>query len=94
MSTEWTFLSHHAHILILLARNPDETIDNLAVKSGVTSRSVVSVLKDLHEGGYITKAKRGRRNHYVINTEGRLRHPTNGNHTVGELINSLGAVSS
>jgi hypothetical protein len=60
----------------------------------VTSRSVVSVLKDLHEGGYITKDKRGRRNHYVINTEGPLRHPTNGNHTVGELINSLGAVSS
>jgi predicted HTH transcriptional regulator len=94
VSTEWTFLSHHAHILILLARNPDETIDNLAVKSGVTSRSVVSILKDLHESGYITKNKRGRRNHYVINTERPLRHPTNGDHTVGELINSLGAVSS
>lgn len=94
MSGEWTFLSHHAHILILLARNPDETIDNLALKSGVTSRSVVSVLRDLHEGGYITKNKRGRRNHYDINSGQPLRHPTNGHHTVGELISTLGAVNS
>lgn len=94
MTNGWTFLSHHAHVLILLARNPDETIDNLALKAGVTSRSVVSVLKDLNDGGYITKQRIGRRNHYDINTRGPLRHPSNGNHTVGELIDTLGAVSS
>jgi predicted transcriptional regulator len=94
MPNNWTFLSHHAHILILLARNPDETIDKLALKTGVTSRSVVSVLKDLNDSGYITKKRIGRQNHYEINTRGPLRHPSNGDHTVGELIDTLGAVSS
>lgn len=94
MAAGWTFLSHHAHVLILLARNPDETIDNLALNAGVTSRSVVSVLKDLHDAGYIEKKRIGRRNHYDINVEGVLRHPTSGHHTVGDLIRALGAVSS
>jgi predicted ArsR family transcriptional regulator len=94
MSGQWTFLSHHGHVLVLLARTPDATIDNLATEVGITSRSVVSVLKDLHDDGYISKKKMGRRNHYDINSEAPLRHPTNDHHTVGELIRTLGAMNS
>jgi DNA-binding transcriptional ArsR family regulator len=92
MTRNWTFLSHHAHALIVLASNPDETIDNLAALCGVTSRSMVSILKDLEEGGYLTKIRVGRNNQYAINTTAPLRHPTSANHTVGDLLASLGSI--
>jgi predicted transcriptional regulator len=94
MSKGWTFLSHHAHVLILLAHNSDETIDNVAASAGITARSVTSILGDLMEAGYITKTKVGRRNHYEINQEGPLRHPTSAHRTVGDLIKALGSLSS
>jgi DNA-binding transcriptional ArsR family regulator len=87
----WTFLSHHAHVLIVLARNPEETIDNLAFACGVTSRSIVSILNDLEADHYITRERVGRNNHYSINSDGPLRHPTSSHHTVGDLIHSLGS---
>jgi DNA-binding MarR family transcriptional regulator len=94
MSKSWTFLSHHGHVLILLAKNPDDTIEKLALQVGVTSRSVTSILKDLEATQYITKRKMGRRNHYEINTGGPLRHPTSAHRTIGELIQSLGSLRS
>jgi DNA-binding transcriptional ArsR family regulator len=87
----WTFLSHHAHVLILLAKNQEETIDNLARECGVTSRSIVSILNDLETGGYITRERVGRNNRYSINSSGPLRHPTSSHHTVGDLIEALGS---
>lgn len=94
MTRAWTFLSHHAHILILIAHNSDETIDNLAAHAGITARSVTSILADLVQAGYITKTKRGRRNHYDIQADGPLRHPTSSHRTVGDLIEALGSLSS
>lgn len=92
MTRQWTFLTHHAHALIVLSANSDETIDNLAVLCGVTSRSMVSILKDLEDGGYLVKTRVGRNNRYSINTAAPLRHPTSAHHTVGDLIESLGSI--
>jgi DNA-binding transcriptional ArsR family regulator len=91
MSKTWTFLSHHAHVLILLAKNPEETIDNLATQCGLTSRSIVSILADLEEEEYISRERVGRNNHYSINSDGPLRHATSSHHTVGQLIDALGS---
>jgi DNA-binding MarR family transcriptional regulator len=90
MSKQWTFLSHHAHVLIALDRASDSKIDELAQILGITPRSVVNVLNDLVEGGYLTKSKVGRRNHYAINKKAKLRHATSGQKKVGDLIASLG----
>ena len=94
MSRGWTFLSHHAHVLILMARNNEETLDNLAQQAGITTRSVTSVIKDLEDAGYVSRSKVGRHNRYEINKHGLLRHPTSEQHTVGELIDALGELSS
>ncbi len=91
MPKTWTFLSHHAHVLILLARNPEATIDNLAAACGVTSRSIVSILNDLEADSYIARERVGRNNRYSINTDGPLRHQTSSRHTVGDLIEALGS---
>ena len=88
--SSWTFLGHHAHVLIALDKNPDFKIDELAEILGVTTRSVVNVLQDLVEGGYLTKSKHGRRNSYKINRSAPLRHLTSRDRTVGDLIEYLG----
>ena len=55
-----------------------------------SSRSVVNVLNDLVDGGYLNKSNVGRRNVYVINRDAKLRHATSGQKKVGDLIGSLG----
>ncbi len=92
MSKNWTFLSHHAHVLLALSENPNLTIEEIAKVAGLTTRSIVNVLKDLEDGGYLSKSKEGRNNHYEINLKANLRHSTSGNHTVGELIKALGKI--
>lgn len=85
----WTFLTHHAHVLLEVARNPDATIEELAAAVGVSTRSAVTILNDLEATGYVERERRGRRNHYVLHPDRPLRHPSNAAHTVGELIDAL-----
>ena len=93
MSKSWTLLSHHAHVLIALDRDPDYTIDQIAQILGITSRSVVNLINDLVDDGYVSKTKDGRNNHYEINKDAPLRHSTSEGKTVGQLISSLGRLS-
>ena len=88
MST-WTFLTHHAHILLRVAAHPDATVQQLADVVGISTRSAVKILNDLEADGYLDRQRRGRRNHYVVHPERPLRHPANAAHTVGELIDTL-----
>jgi DNA-binding MarR family transcriptional regulator len=90
VAKQWTFLGHHAHLLIALDKNPDYTIDELSGILGLTSRSVSNVLLDLVEGGYLSRSKEGRNNHYEINRNAPLRHLTSKGKTVGQLLDYLG----
>lgn len=85
----WTFLTNHAHVLLCLARGETLTARELGLRIGITERAVQVLLTDLTEGGYLVKEKAGRRNLYTVNREGRLRHPLEAHHTVGELITAL-----
>jgi DNA-binding MarR family transcriptional regulator len=93
MSAKWTLLSHHAHVLIALAGDPELTMEQLAEIGGITTRSVVNVLNDLVEAGYLTKERRGRKNHYTINLQAPLRHITSSDRQVGDLIQALGQLN-
>ncbi|MDG2497496.1 MAG: helix-turn-helix domain-containing protein [Aquiluna sp.] len=93
MSERWTFLTHHAHVLLALNENPDCRIEELARKLGLTTRSTVNVLNDLTDGGYLSKEKFGRRNHYSINRDAELRHETSAHRTTGDLVDYLGGVA-
>lgn len=85
----WTFLTNHAHVLLCLARGESLTARQLSLAIGITERSVQAILSDLIADGYLSKTKVGRRNRYAVNPSGRLRHPLESAHTVGELINAL-----
>jgi DNA-binding MarR family transcriptional regulator len=87
---DWTLLSHHAHILIALSRDPDYTFDQMAAILGITARTVSNLINDLVDEGYISKSRDGRNNHYEINRDAPLRHTTSQGKTVGQLIAALG----
>lgn len=85
----WTFLTNHTHVLLCLAQSGSLTARELSLRIGITERSVQAILADLIADEYLTKSKVGRRNSYTINPQGRLRHPLESAHTVGELIDAL-----
>ena len=89
-TVSWTFLSNHAHVLLCLAADPDQTLPAIAEQVGITTRAVQLILADLIEGGYVVRTRVGRRNHYEINLDGRLRHPLEAHHSVAELIAAVG----
>ncbi len=82
----WTFLTNHAHVLLCLAQGESLTARELSLRIGITERSVQAILADLIEDRYLSKSKEGRRNVYAVNPRGRLRHPLESAHTIGELI--------
>ena len=85
----WTFLTNHAHVLLCLSRGETLTARELGLRIGITERAVQVILADLTRGGYLNKTKDGRRNLYTVNRKGRLRHPLEAHHNVGELITAL-----
>ncbi|WP_441247546.1 MarR family transcriptional regulator [Kitasatospora sp. McL0602] len=89
--TKWTFLTSHARVLWILARDPGMRLRDVAETCQLTERAVQAIVADLEAGGYLRRSREGRRNRYEIASEGRLRHPAEARHTVGALIALLGA---
>lgn len=86
MTREWTFLTNHAHVLVHLHANPDSRVRDLAEVVGITERSVLSILGDLEEAGYVTRNRVGRRNEYRVNEELKFRHPAEAGQPISKLL--------
>jgi DNA-binding MarR family transcriptional regulator len=85
----WTFLSNHTHVLVCLAREPDQVLRQVAEQVGITERAVQRIVAELEAAGVISRVRHGRRNHYTLNLDAPLRHPLEQHCTVGELLRSL-----
>lgn len=90
-SLGWTFLSNHAHVLLCLSTDPTIRQRDIALRVGITERSVGLIISDLVDAGYVEKTRTGRRNEYVVNRAQALRHPLEAHHCVGELLELLSA---
>ncbi|WP_078911400.1 helix-turn-helix transcriptional regulator [Streptomyces sp. NRRL WC-3742] len=84
--TKWTFLTSHARVLHLLARDPGMRLRDVAEACQLTERAVQAIVADLETGGYLKRSREGRRNRYEIASEGMLRHPAEARHTIGALL--------
>ncbi len=82
----WTFLSNHAHVLLLLAKDPEIRLRDVAERVGITERAVQRIVADLEEARYLEREKNGRRNRYVLHPELPLRHPVEAHRTVANLL--------
>ncbi|CAA9269075.1 MAG: FIG01042703: hypothetical protein [uncultured Acidimicrobiales bacterium] len=86
----WTFLTNHAHVLVCIAEDPDSRGRDIAARVGITERAAQAIVADLAAEGYVNRTRVGRRNHYTINADAPLRHPLEHDHTIGELLVTLG----
>ena len=89
VDTGWTFFSNHGHVYFLLATNEDIVVREIAIKVGITERSVLGIIQDLDQAGYIKREKVGRSNKYKIVPKKTLRHPLESNVQLKELVDLI-----
>ncbi len=82
----WTFLTNHAHVLVLLWQNPAIIVREVARQVGITERAVQHILAELENAGILQRTRVGRQNRYHIETSVPLRHPIESHRTIGELL--------
>ena len=82
----WTFLTNHAHVLILLYQESCMVLREVASRIGITERAVQRIVADLEQDGFIEREKVGRQNQYRISATQPLRHPIESHRTIGDLI--------
>jgi len=86
VAEQWTLLTNHGRVLLIIASDPDVRLRDVASSVGITERSVQMIVADLEGAGYISRERRGRRNHYAVNSGKHFRHPHEAGHRVGELL--------
>ncbi len=86
LSHRWTFLTNHAHVLIVLSAEPRLVLRHVALRVGITERAVQRIIHDLEEEGFIRREKVGRQNHYEVLQDQPLRHPIEAHRTIGDLL--------
>ncbi len=86
----WTFLTNHAHVLVILHSHPDMVLREVALRAGITERAVQRIIQDLESEGFIQRERQGRNNHYRIITRRKLRHPVEAHRSIGDLLRLIG----
>lgn len=82
----WTFLTNHSHVLLCLAKDPTQTLRNVAASVGITERAVQRIVGDLESAGILERTREGRRNSYRVRREEPLRHDLEAHKTIGDLL--------
>ncbi len=82
----WTFLTNHGHVLLAVAADPDARVAEIAARVGISTRATLGILRDLADGGYLTRSRRGRRTHYEVQSHRPFRHPSTAHREVDELL--------
>jgi len=82
----WTFLTHHARVLLCVAHDRRVRLRDIAASLNITERSAFGIITDLVEAGYVAKEKEGRRNRYHIQAHLPLPEPDGRERTIGEVL--------
>ncbi len=86
----WKFLTNHALVLCLIAQQSRITAREIAATIGITEKATRNIINDLEADGYVTKRREGRGLHYRINPDLPLRHETQQDRAIGDLLEILG----
>jgi predicted ArsR family transcriptional regulator len=68
-----TFITNHGAVLALPYQEEQITARTIAALLGITVRSVLRIIRDLENEGYLEVTKHGRLNHYRVNADRPLR---------------------
>ncbi|MFI6849459.1 helix-turn-helix transcriptional regulator [Kitasatospora sp. NPDC050467] len=87
--TGWTFLTNHARVLVMISRDRDVRLRDMAATCGLTERVVQTIVSDLEKAGYLTHTREGRRNRYRVMPGKFFRHPAEAPHEIAGLLELL-----
>ena len=87
--SNWTLLSTHAHVMLVLARDCEKRLRDIALEVGITERAVQRIIVELVDAGVLSRRRVGRRNAYEIHPLVRMRHPLEENVTIRSLLGAL-----
>jgi len=85
MPKRWNFLSNHGLVILHIVQNPQATLREIALSTGLTERAVYQIVRELEEGGFISKRKVGRRNAYTLSRQAILGYPAYGKVTIADV---------
>ncbi|MFD9584920.1 MarR family transcriptional regulator [Streptomyces sp. NPDC059980] len=51
---KWGFLTNHARVLVVIARDPGSRLRDIAAACDITERTAQNIVNDLEQGGYFT----------------------------------------
>jgi DNA-binding IclR family transcriptional regulator len=86
----WTFITRHAQVLLVVARDPSVRVNEIADAAGITERYAYRLLSDLQKAGYVRRRRNGRRNHYELSPELELGDPVLEDHPLRQLLALVG----
>jgi len=86
MATEWRFLSNHAQVLLSVAADPGIRLRDIAASVGITERAAQRIVNELVGDGYVSRERRGRRNHYEMQEHAPLRDPLLSERKLADLL--------
>ena len=86
---DWSFITNHGLVLAAIARRLGATARELGDVVGVTERAAHRIIKDLEDGGYVTKTRVGRQNSYQVHPDVAVKDELS-DAAVGELLMVLG----
>jgi predicted transcriptional regulator len=66
---DFRFLTNHGNSLLLIARDPQIRIRDIAALLDVPERAAQRIVSDLVKAGYIDSQRKGRRNVYSVRTD-------------------------
>jgi DNA-binding IclR family transcriptional regulator len=69
------FITHHAQVLLTVARDPSVRVNEIADATGISERYAYRLLSDLQKAGYVRRRRNGRRNEYELTSELALGDP-------------------
>jgi uncharacterized membrane protein len=72
--------------MIILAKNPEIVLREVASLVGITERAVQRIIADLERDEFLVRERVGRRNSYRIRKDRPLRHPIEAHRSIGDLL--------
>ncbi len=88
--TNWTLITNHAAVLLHIAKYPNATAQEIAAACGITERATRKIIADLDAEEYISKKKEGRRIHYTVHADAKMRHHILEDKEVGKFLELFG----
>jgi DNA-binding MarR family transcriptional regulator len=87
----WAFLSTHGQVLLCIAGDAGIRLRDIGDRVGITERAAHRIVGELSDAGYITRERRGRRNHYTIASHLPLPDRLARDRSLGDLLRVLTA---